>query len=395
MKRSRSVYLDHAATTPVDKQVFEAMRPYFFEHYGNPSALYGEAQIANGAVNDARRAIAEVLQALPDNMIFTSGGTESNNLAILGVARACAEQEKHIITVATEHHAVLEPVAQLKKEGWKVTILPVDKNGFVKAEDVVKAIRMDTLLISVMYANNEVGTIQPIAEIGRQLLRYRKEKGRSVYPFFHTDACQAAGYLDLNVEKLHVDLMTVNGSKIYGPKGVGLLYARRGVNLQPIVFGGSQERHIRAGTENVPGVVGLAKALELIQRTRESENQRIMKLAEYFWKTVQKKIPGVKLNGPEMGKGRLPNNLNIVFPGIDGEALVIYLSSYGVMCSTGSACTAVAREPSHVLAAIGKNPDEIHSSVRFTLGKSTSKQNIDYTIQSLQKALKLVGKDLN
>ncbi|MBI5729315.1 MAG: cysteine desulfurase [Candidatus Magasanikbacteria bacterium] len=389
MKRPRSVYLDHAATTPVDKQVFEAMQPFFSTHFGNPSALYKEAQIANGALNDARRTIAEALHAMPDNIVFTSGGTEANNLALFGVARTHAKHGKHIITVATEHHAVLEPLAQLKKEGWKVTALSVDKKGFVKVEDVFKALRPDTVLISIMYANNEIGTVQPIADIGRQLLRYRKEH-KTRYPFFHTDACQAAGYLNLDVEKLHVDLMTVNGSKIYGPKGAGFLYVRRGVKLQPIVFGGSQERNLRSGTENVPGAVGLARALEICQKLRST--RKIEKLSEYFWKLLQKKVPSVELNGPEIGEGRLPNNLNIVFPGIDGEALVIYLDSYGVMCSTGSACTAVSREPSHVLKAIGRNKREMLSSMRFTLGRGTTKQDIDYAIHSLQKSLKLVGK---
>lgn len=392
MKHSRLVYLDNAAATPVDKQVFEAMRPYFSLHYGNPSALYSEAQIASGAQNEARRIIAAKLHSLPENIIFTSGGTESNNLAIFGVARAHMQPGKHIITVATEHHAVLEPVIQLEKEGWRVTILPVDGNGLVDSIAVIRAIRPETVLISVSYANNEIGTIQPIAELGRRLMRYRKEHG-SAYPFFHTDACQAASYLDLNVEKLHVDLMTLNGSKIYGPKGAGLLYARRGVNLKPIMFGGSQERHLRAGTENVPGAVGLAKALTLAQTGEIRENERTQKLAIYFWKMLQKKLFGVKLNGPEIGKQRLPNNLNIVFPNFDGETLVIYLDSYGIMCSTGSACTAIAREPSHVLKAIGRNEAEIHSSVRFTLGNSTTKTEIDYTIQSLQKILTLIVKN--
>ena len=401
MTRCRSVYLDNAAATPVDRRVFEAMRPYFYEHCGNPSALYSEAQISNSALDDSRRTIAEILRARPGNIIFTSGGTESNNLAIFGVARAHVKHGKHIITVAAEHHSVLEPLVQLKKEGWKITILPVDKNGFIKTEDVVKTIRPDTALISIMYANNEIGAIQPIAEIGRQISHYRKEKG-SVYPFFHSDACQAAGRLDLDVEKLHVDLMSVNGSKIYGPKGAGFLYARHGVDLEPIMFGGSQERHRRAGTENVPGIVGLAKALELVHllippfsirgRGGGSPLDRQRQLTQYFFVKLRKLVPNLQLNGPEIGERRLPNNLNVVFPGVDGEALVIYLDSYGVMCSTGSACTAESREPSQVLKAIGKTQAEIFSSVRFTLGKGTTKLDIDYTIQSLQKALKLAVK---
>lgn len=385
----RKVYLDHAATTPVDPAVLKAMQPFFSQHYGNPSALYKEGLIANGALNDARRSVAEILRTQPDCITFTSGGTESDNMAILGIARAHTKQGKHIITTATEHHAVLYPLEQLYKEGFEITVLPVDKDGFVQPQAVMKAIRHDTVLISVMYANNEIGTIQPIAEIGRQLLRLRKEKGRA-YPFFHTDAAQAAGCLELDVEKLHIDLMTINGGKIYGPKGTGLLYVRRGVTLQPIMFGGSQERNVRAGTENLPGIVGLAKALELAQKNKIKESKRERQLVESFWKQLQKKIKTVSLNGPLIGESRLPNNLNICFDGIDGEALVIYLDSLGIMAATGSACTAVSREPSHVLKAIGKSEAEIVSSIRFTVGRPTTKQEVVATISALQTALKLL-----
>lgn len=387
--KKRNVYLDHAATTPIDPAVLKAMQPFFSQHYGNPSALYKEGLIANGALNDARRSVAEILRTQPDCITFTSGGTESDNMAVLGIARAHAKHGKHIITTQIEHHAVLYPVEQLQKEGWEITILPVDRDGFVKAQDVIKAIRPDTTLISVMYANNEIGTIQPIAEIGRQLLRLRKEKG-SMYPFFHTDAAQAAGCLELDAEKLHVDLMTINGGKIYGPKGTGLLYVRRGVTLQPIMFGGSQERNVRAGTENLPGIVGLAKALELSQKNKIKESKRERQLVESFWKQLQKKVKTVSLNGPAIGEGRLPNNLNVCFEGVDGEALVIYLDSLGIMAATGSACTAVSREPSHVLKAIGKSEAEILSSVRFTIGKTTTKQGLDSAFKALIEALKLI-----
>lgn len=384
-KIHKLVYLDHAATTPMALEVLKSMQPFFSEHFGNPSALYKEGQIANGALNDSRRSIAEVLRSQPDTVIFTSGGTEANNLALLGVARAHIKHGRHIITTATEHHSVFYPLEHLEREGWQITRLPVDKYGFVTPSDVLAALRPDTVLVSVMYANNEIGTVQPIADIGRQIFRYRKEN-KTIYPFFHTDACQAAGYLELDVEKLHVDLMTVNGGKIYGPKGVGFLYARRGVALEPLVYGGSQERGLRAGTENVAGIVGLAKAFELVQKTK---NKKTGELTEYFWKKISKIS---KLNGPEIGDQRLPNNLNIVFSGVDGEALVIYLDSLGVACSTGSACTAVSRERSHVLAAIGKTEDEIFSSVRFTLGRQTNKKQIDYVVQSLIKSLKLLCK---
>lgn len=383
--KKRFIYLDHAATTPLDSQALKAMQPFFSHHYGNPAALYKEGLVANVALNDSRRTIADILRTVPDSIIFTSGGTEANNLAVLGVARANTKYGKHIVTTATEHHSVLYPLEYLEREGWEITRLPVDKYGFVKSEDVMAAVRPDTVLVSVMYANNEVGTIQSIGDTGRQILRYRKEN-KTAFPFFHTDACQAAGYLEIDVEKLHVDLMTVNGSKIYGPKGAGFLYVRRGVNLQPLMYGGFQERGLRAGTENVAGAVGLAKALDLVQKTRMQGVKKISELTEYFWKKLNKIS---KLNGPEFGDRRLPNNLNVVFPGVDGEALVIYLDSLGVMCSTGSACTAVSRERSHVLAALGKTEAEIFSSVRFTLGRLTTKRDIDYTISSLQTALRL------
>lgn len=389
--KKKAIYLDHAATTPVDPAVLKAMQPFFSQHYGNPSSLYKEGLIANGALNDARRGIAEILRTQPDCITFTSGGTESDNMAILGIARAHAKQGKHIITVATEHHAVLYPLEQLYKEGWEITVLPVDKDGFVQPQEVMKAIRHDTVLISVMYANNEIGTIQPIAEIGRQLLRLRNEKGRA-YPYFHTDAAQAAGCLELDVEKLHVDLMTINGGKIYGPKGTGLLYVRRGVTLQPIMFGGSQERSVRAGTENIPGIVGLAKALELAQKNKIKESKRERQLVESFWKQLQKKVKTVSLNGPSVGENRLPNNLDVCFGGVDGEALVIYLDSLGIMAATGSACTAVSREPSHVLKAIGKSDAEILSSVRFTIGRATDKAAIDSAVKAVVQALSLLSK---
>lgn len=385
----KTVYLDHAATTPVDPGVFKAMQPYFSKHYANPSALYKEALVTNSIIAAARRETAEVLRTNMDSVIFTSGGTEANNLAVFGIARAHKKHGKHIITTEIEHHTILYPLEQLEEDGWSVTRLPVDKNGLVKAADVIKAIRPETVFISVMYANNEIGSIEPIAEIGRQLLRYRKEKKTS-YPLFHTDAAQAAGYLELDVEKLHVDLMTMNGGKIYGPKGSGVLYVRRGTALQPLMFGGSQERGMRAGTENVSGVVGFAEALALAQKLKTKETKRLEKLTSYFLKQLSKKVPDVTLNGPEMGESRMPNNVNVIFRGVDGEALVIYLDSLGVQCATGSACTAVSREPSHVLAAIGKSEQEILSSIRFTLGRSTTKEALDYTVHSIVKALKMV-----
>ncbi|MSU75657.1 MAG: cysteine desulfurase [Candidatus Magasanikbacteria bacterium] len=411
--KKQTIYLDNAATTPVHPKVLKAMLPYFVKNFGNASAIHTVGQIANGALNDARRIIAEILHALSDNIIFTSGGTESNNLAIFGVAKVVTTPHPdlsrgergnspfpprgnvgmrgvgHIITTPIEHHAVLHPVEELKKQGWEVTYVPVDKNGLVNPEDVIKAIRPDTRLISIMYANNEIGTIEPIAEIGRAILKYRKEH-TTPFPYFHTDACQAAEYLDLDVEKLHIDLMTLNGSKMYGPKGVGLLYIRRGVKIEPLIVGGNQEWRKRAGTENIPGIVGLAAALQLAQQGKVKESKRLRALATCFLNGLQKKISGVELRGPAIGPDRLPNNINISIKGIEGEAMLIYLNESGIMCSTGSACTTQSSDPSHVLTAIGLTRKEAYESLRFSLGRSTNRQQIDFVVNSLKRLLTLL-----
>lgn len=381
-KQIRSLYLDHAATTPVDPKVFVSMKPYFTAEFGNPSALYGLGRRALQAVTDARKEIATVLHALPENIIFTSGGSESDNLAIFGIAEAHAQKGKHIITTPIEHHAVIHPMDELKKRGFEITEIPVNEFGLADPAKVAKAIRPDTILISIMYANNEMGAIEPIADIGREILKFRKEHN-TIYPFFHTDACQAAGYLELDAEKLHVDLMTLNGAKIYGPKGVGLLYLRRGVKIEPQIFGGGQEKKRRSGTENVPGIVGLSRALSLAQKTKDAESVRLRKLTEYFWNELQKAIPRIKLNGPEIGDKRLPNNLNVTFMDVEGEAMLLYLDEYGIMCSTGSACTSESLEPSHVLRAMGMPYEMAHGSLRFTFGRENTKADVDYIIKYL------------
>jgi len=366
----------------MDPRILSAMQPYFTKIYGNPSSLYKEGVKANNALNESRRIVAKQIGALPENIIFTGSGTESDNMALFGIANAHKQRGKHIISIAIEHSAVLNPLEDLKKQGWEITYVRVNGEGVVNVEDVIKAIRPDTVLISIMYANNEIGVIEPIAEIGRAILQYRKEH-KTVYPFFHTDACQAAGYLDLDVEKLHVDLMTINGGKIYGPKGVGALYARRGVTLKPLILGGDQERKLRAGTENIPGIVGLAKALELVQLNKEKESKRLAGLVKYLWDKIKKEVPQVKLNGPEIGSQRLANNLNVSFSGTEGEALLLYLDEYGIMCSTGSACAAQSLEPSHVLKALGLPTDQARGSLRFTLGHCNTKQDIDYLMKYL------------
>lgn len=388
-KIKKSIYLDHAATTYVDPRVEKAMLPYYGKIFGNPSSLYTLGRIANGELNDCRRKIAEILHALSDNIIFTGGGTESDNLAIFGIARAHKKFGKHIITSKIEHHAVLNPCEQLEKEGFEITYLETDSQGFVSPKKVRAAMRPDTILVSIMYANNEIGTVEPIADIGREILKWRKEKN-NVYPYFHTDACQAAGALELDVEKLHVDLMTINGSKIYGPKGVGVLYLRRGVNIQPLILGGGQERNMRSGTENVAGIVGLTKALELAQQNRFEENVRLHDLRNYLFEQINKKIDKIKLNGPDLGNElvRLPNNLNVTFMDVEGEAMLLYLDEYGIMCSTGSACTSTSLEPSHVLTALGLPYEYAHGSLRFTFGHCNTKADVDYLMKYLPEIIK-------
>ncbi len=385
----KTIYLDYAATTYIDPQVKRAMEPFWSENYGNPSSLYKKGQEAASAVNTARKTIAGILGARPGEIIFTAGGTESINLAIFGVAREFELKNKrkgHIITSAIEHHAVLRSVEALQEEGWRASYIKVNPEGLIKLDELKTAVRPDTILISIMYANNEIGTIEPIAEIGKWLKSLNAQRTAKKLPriYFHTDACQAAGALDLNVGRLDVDLMTVNGSKIYGPKQTGFLYVKSGVKLRPLIFGGGQENNLRSGTENVPGLVGLAEALGLAQSERPKETKRLMALREYFTNQILKKIPGALLNGPKQqgskSARRLPSNINISISGIEGEALMLYLDSYNVCVSTGSACATTRPDPSPVILAIGHSKDQAQGSVRFTLGKKTTKAELDYVL---------------
>jgi cysteine desulfurase len=398
--KSHRVYMDHAATTYMDARVLRAMMPYLAEEFGNASSLYREGRQAKRAVDAARVSIASALGAQSDEIIFTSGGTESNNLAIFGVARKYAEQGKHIITTKIEHHSVLEPLKQLEKEGFEVTYLDVGEDGIVKVSDVVAALRPETILISIMYANNEIGTIQPLREIATaisefRIKNYELRSERSLIPdsnpsipFFHTDACQTAGYLDMNVARLGVDLMTVNGGKIYGPKGMGFLYAKKGVKLSPILYGGGQERTLRSGTENVAGIVGLATAFTLAQKERARESARLTKLRNALISGITKNISKVVLNGD--AKRRLPNNVNVSVLDIEGEGIVLYLDEYGIAASTGSACTAADLEPSHVILALGKPYEFAHASLRFTLGRRSTTQDVKYVIKVLPEIVRVL-----
>jgi cysteine desulfurase len=396
--KMKQIYLDHAATTPVRPEALEAMLPYFFDKFGNPSSFHSAGKVAKDAMETARETIAKILNCRTAEIIFTAGGTESDNLAILGVARANRDKGNHIITLKIEHPAVLESCRKLEKEGFEVTYLPVDKEGIVKLDELKKALRKDTILISIMYANNEIGTIQPIKEIAKIIRNFKNSnlpppltppraggEGK-IFPFFHTDACQAAGSLDMDVVKLGVDMLTFNGSKIYGPKGIGALYVKKGVKIEPLIFGGGQEHKMRSGTENVPAIIGLATALQLAQAEREKENARLIVLRDYFIKEALQKISGARLNGS--AERRLPNNINISIPRVEGEAAVLYLDSYGIYVSTGSACSSASLLPSHVLLALGLSHDLAHNSLRFTLGRKTSKADLDYVLEVLPKIIK-------
>ena len=393
-KMKKLIYLDHAATTPLDSKVKAAMEPFWSKNFGNPSSIYQAGIAAKEALSQARNKIAEILSAKASEIIFTAGGTESANLAILGVSRALApslpkdKKPGHIITTRIEHPAVLNSILALKEEGISFTALPVDKYGLINLEQIKKAVKPETILISIMYANNEIGTIEPIAEIGKLLKKINKERKNNKLPkiYFYTDACQAAGYLDLNVEKLAVDLLTLNGSKIYGPKGSGILYVRAGTPLKPLIFGGGQENGRRSGTENAPAYIGLAKALELVQKNKDQESKRLKKLSQKLIDGILKTIPKTFLNGhPEK---RLPNNVSITILDIEGEALLLYLDRYGICVSTGSACHSQTLEPSHVLQAIGLPREIIHGSLRLTLGKKTTNKDIDYVLKVLPGIVK-------
>lgn len=384
-KPEHLIYMDHAATTPLDARVFDAMRPFLADDFGNPSSFHTMGVRAKDAVAEARESIAKILGGHEDEIIFTSGGTESDNLAVMGVPRYYAKTilEKtgnlpHVVTSSIEHHAVLEPLMAMdRKKEIELTILGVDRNGQVSVDEMVAALKPNTVLVSIMTANNEIGTIQPMAEIGREILKYRKNNA-TMYPFLHTDACQATGFLDLNVEKSHADLLTLNGSKIYGPKGIGALFIRRGTKVQPFFIGGGQERNVRPGTENVPGIVGLAKALEIAQAEREAETARLLPLRDRLAEGLLQ-IPKTVLNGHPTE--RLPNSVNVSFLDIEGEAAVLYLDAEGIMASTGSACASASLDPSHVILATGLSYEAAHGSIRFTLGHATTAEDVEFVIK--------------
>ncbi|HWC30761.1 MAG TPA: cysteine desulfurase family protein, partial [Dehalococcoidia bacterium] len=375
------VYLDHAATTPVDPRVIEAMRPGLEGVWGNPSSIYFEGREARKALDAARRDVAAVLNARPNDIVFTSGGSESDNLAIRGAAFGSLRRGKHIITTAIEHHAVLHTVEQLEREGFSATYLPVDSEGFVSVDDLRAALRPDTTVVSIMYANNEVGTIEPIAELVRAVKDYDRHIA------FHTDAVQAAGALDLDVEALGVDLLSLAAHKFYGPKGVGVLYVRPRTPFVGQLVGGSQERNRRAGTEDVAGAVGLAKALQLAEAEREANVARLAGLRDYLWAELPRRMPGVRLTGPADPDRRLPNSFSCCLEGVEGEAVLIQLDLNGISASSGSACTTGSLEPSHVLTAMGVPLESARASLRITLGRENTRADIDRLLEVLPRAV--------
>lgn len=370
MKR---IYLDHAATTPARPEVMEAMLPYFIDAFGNPSSIYSYGQEARGAVEEARARVAELIGARSEEIIFTSGGTESDNHALKGVALANEDKGDHIITTSIEHHAVMQVCKFLENRGINITRLPVDKYGLVDPDDVRRAITDKTVLISVMHANNQVGTVEPVGEIGKI--------ARDAGVYFHTDAVQTVGHIPVNVDELNVDLLVISAHKLYGPKGVGALYVRKGTKLVSFMHGGEQERRRRAGTENVPGIVGFGKAMELAGQEMDEEAERLARLRDKLIRGLMEKIDGIRLNGHPVR--RLPNNVNVGVDFVEGESMLLNLDLEGVCASTGSACSSASLEPSHVLLALGIPPEQAHGSLRLTLGRENTGADIERVLEVL------------
>lgn len=367
------VYMDHAATTYVKPEVLEEMIPYFTEKFGNPSSFYGISRDTQKAIDEARGKVAKGINAERSEIYFTNGGSESDNWAIKGVAMANKKKGNHIITTKIEHHAILNTCEYLEKNGFEVTYLDVDKEGFVNVDELKDAIKENTILVSVMFANNEIGTIEPIKEIGA-ICREKKV-------IFHTDAVQALGNVEIDVKDMNIDLLSLAGHKIYGPKGVGALYIRRGVRIENLVHGGSQERARRAGTENIPGIVGLGKAVELATENLEEHRKKLTKLRDKLIDGLMQ-IPNIIVNGP-MGDKRLPGNANVCFEFIEGEGILLSLDFEGICASSGSACTSGSLEPSHVLLAIGRPHEIAHGSLRLTIGDGTTEEEIDYVLEKI------------
>lgn len=367
------IYMDHAATTPVRKEVFDEMMPYFSEYYGNPSSIYHLSNFSKIAIDKARERVAKAINAEKNEIYFTVGGTESDNWALKGIASKLRDKGNHIITSKIEHHAILHTCEYLEKLGFEVTYLNVDEYGMISLDELEKSIKDNTILISIMFANNEIGTIQPIKEIGSIAKKHNI--------IFHTDAVQAVGSLPIDVKAMNIDLLSMSAHKLYGPKGVGALYVRKGIKLDPLIHGGAQERNKRAGTENVPGIVGLGKAIELAYSELEENTAKLIELRDYMIKNIQNRIPDVRLNGHPTK--RLPGNVNMCFRYIEGESLLLSLDMYKIEASSGSACTSGSLDPSHVLLAIGLPHEIAHGSLRLSLGIKNTKEEVDFVVEKL------------
>ena len=376
------IYMDHSATSPVDPEVFEAMKPYFTNSFGNASTLYSLGREAKNAMESARQEVASIIGAEPKEIIFTSGGTESDNIALLGTARKLKNKGKHIITSDIEHPAVDETCKYLEKNGYTVTYLPVYEEGIVRVKDLEDAITDETILITIMHANNEIGTIQPIAEIGK----IANERGI----YFHTDAVQTVGKIPVNVKEMNVDMLSLSSHKLYGPKGIGALYIKKGVRIEPIMYGGGHERGFRPGTENVPGIVGLGKACSIASQNLEDNARKLTTLRDKLIDTVLDENKDSYLNGHRTK--RLPNNANFRFDAIEGESLILHLDSKGIAASTGSACSSTKLEASHVLLAIGLEKEEAHGSLRISLGTENTEENIEYAITAIREVVEKLRK---
>ncbi|OPY06116.1 MAG: Cysteine desulfurase [Syntrophaceae bacterium PtaU1.Bin231] len=375
MKR---IYLDHAATTPTDPEVVDAMIPYFHDRFGNPSSLHSFGREGKVAVETARRKVAAFLGAEPEEVVFTSGGTESNNMALRGVARALRDRGHHVVASSVEHHAVIEPCRDLAEEGCEITWLPVDAHGLVDPADVARAVTNRTILVSVMHGNNEIGTIQPIAEISRLV------HGKGVY--LHTDAVQTFGHVPFTVDEIGVDLLSLSAHKLYGPKGVGALYVRKGTRIAPLLRGGGQEGGRRASTENVPAIVGLGKAVDLAREKLAGEVAELTHLRDRFMEGLRQRVDGIRINGHPVH--RLPGNVSVSFDGVEAEPLLLTLDLMGIACSGGSACSSTAVEASHVLTAIGLEPGMARGTLRFSLGRATTREDIDRVLEVLPPVVK-------
>jgi cysteine desulfurase len=391
----KRIYLDYAASTPIAPEVLRAMMPFLEGSFGNPNSVHAEGKEAAKALRESRDIVADGLRAKPEEIIFTGSGTEANNIAIRGALKEAKKHISgisHIIVSSIEHSSVLTLAKVLAEEGVEVDYCRVDQDGIIDLDELTSLLRDETILVSVMYVNNEIGTIQPVGEVARIIKEYKQKKGgTSAYPLLHTDAAQAPLYLEMDTDKLGADLLTIDAQKIYGPKGVGALYIKKGIHLEPVFFGGGQEKSIRPSTQNVAGIVGLAEALKIVGEKRDEEVLRLRDLQDYFFLRIKNEIPQAVVNGSTERGRRVPNNVNVSVPGVEGDYLVVALDSTGVAASSVSACGSREGKASHVVRAISEGDDRAESAIRFTMGRETGKEDIDIAVEALKKGLDLFG----